>query len=373
MHLISVSLINFKNFSQADYRFTPKINCFVGNNGVGKTNILDAIHYLSLCKSFFNSVDSQNIRHDEDFFVIQGNYFREGENENIYCGVKRNTRKIFKRNKKDYIRLCDHIGLIPVVMISPGDSVLITGGSEERRRFLNGVISQYDRQYLEDMIAYNHALAQRNVLLKDFARKRHFDRDSLDIWTEQLIEPGRRIFERRRLFIEKMVPVFRHYQQFVSLGREEVDLIYESQLFEGDFGTLLENALEKDRILQYSTCGIHKDELVLRLGEHPMKRNGSQGQQKTYLIALKLAQFEFIRDLNGFHPILLLDDIFDKLDQSRVEQIIKLVSENNFGQIFITDTSRQRLDNILRKTGIEFSVFEMEDVGVDSKAGNEAG
>ena len=361
MHLKSLSLLNFKNFSQIEYDFTSKINCFSGNNGVGKTNLLDAIHYLSLCKSFFNSVDSQNIRHNEDFFVIQGKYMRNGDEENIYCGVKRNTKKQFRRNKKDYQRLSDHIGLVPVVMVSPGDSVLITGGSEERRKFMNGVISQYDRQYLEDMIAYNHALTQRNVLLKDFARKRYFDRDSLDIWTRQLIGPGERIYESRRSFIDKMTPIFRHYQEFVSLGREEVDLTYESQLEGEDFPGIMDNAVEKDRILQYSTCGIHKDELVLNLGEHSIKKNGSQGQQKTYLVALKLAQFEFIRDLNGFHPILLLDDIFDKLDQNRVEQIIRLVSENNFGQIFITDTSRDRLNRILKDTGIEFSIFELAD------------
>ncbi len=361
MHLKSLSLLNFKNFSQIEYDFTSKINCFAGNNGVGKTNLLDAIHYLSLCKSFFNSVDSQNIRHNEDFFVIQGKYMRNGDEENIYCGVKRNTKKQFRRNKKDYQRLSDHIGLVPVVMVSPGDSVLITGGSEERRKFMNGVISQYDRQYLEDMIAYNHALTQRNVLLKDFARKRYFDRDSLDIWTQQLIDPGERIYESRRSFIDKMTPIFRHYQEFVSLGREKVGLTYESQLDGEDFTGIMDRAVEKDRILQYSTCGIHKDELVLNLGEHSIKKNGSQGQQKTYLVALKLAQFEFIRDLNGFHPILLLDDIFDKLDQNRVEQIIRLVSENNFGQIFITDTSRDRLNRILKDTGIEFSIFELAD------------
>ena len=360
MYLNTISILNFKNFSQLEYVFSSKINCFVGNNGVGKTNMLDAIHYLSLCKSFFNSIDSQNIRHDQDFFVIQGIYDRDNEEENIYCGVKRNVKKSIRRNKKEYQRLSDHIGLLPVVMVSPGDSILITGGSEERRKFMNGVISQYDRQYLEDMIAYNHAMVQRNILLKDFAKKRYFDHDSLDIWTEQMIEPGQRIFEKRRSFIEKVVTVFRHYQQFVSLGREEVNLIYESQLQDADFRKLMAGAIEKDRILQYCTCGIHKDELVLNLGEHPMKKNGSQGQQKTYLIALKLAQFEFIKDLNGFLPSLLLDDIFDKLDQNRVEQIIKLVSDNNFGQIFITDTSRQRMNSILEGTGIEFSIFDLK-------------
>ncbi len=359
MYLKSLSLVNFKNFGQAEYEFGSRINCFAGNNGVGKTNLLDAIHYLSLCKSFFNPVDSQNIRHDENFFVIQGSYIRDGDEENIYCGVKRNTKKQFRRNRKDYQKLSDHIGLIPVVMVSPGDSVLITGGSDERRKFMNGVISQFDRQYLEDMIAYNHALAQRNVLLKDFARKGCFDRDSLDIWTEQMIAPGERIYKSRLSFVEKMTPVFMHFHEHVSLGREEAGLSYASQLHEGGFSGLMEQAVEKDRIMQHSTCGIHKDDLELLIGGFPMKRNGSQGQQKTYLLALKLAQFAFIRDLSGFHPILLLDDIFDKLDRSRVAQIISLVSENNFGQIFITDTSSERLDTILKDTGREFKIFQL--------------
>jgi DNA replication and repair protein RecF len=357
MHLNSLSLVNFKNFDHFEHEFTPRINCFTGNNGAGKTNLLDAIHYLSLCKSFFNSVDSQNIKHGEDFFVIQGIYLRYDAEEKIYCGVKRNTKKQFRRNRRDYQKLSDHIGFLPVVMVSPGDSLLITGGSEERRRFMNGVISQFDKQYLEDMISYNHALVQRNVLLKDFAKKRYLDRDSLEIWTEQMIAPAERIFVKRKSFIEKILPVFSHYQQFVSLGREEVDLTYESQLEGGDFRNLLEKSIEKDLILQYSSCGVHKDELNLSLGGHPMKKNGSQGQQKSYLIALKLAQFDFIYRINGFHPVLLLDDIFDKLDENRVQQIIKLVSENNFGQIFITDTSRQRLQKILNKTGIDFTII----------------
>ncbi len=363
MYLKSLSLISFKNFDQADFEFSSRINCFVGNNGVGKTNLLDGIHYLSLCKSFFNSVDTQNIRHNENFFVIQGNYIRKGDEEKIYCGVKRNTKKQFRRNRKDYNRLSDHIGFIPVVMVSPGDSVLITGGSEERRRFMNGVISQYDRQYLEDMIAYNHALTQRNVLLKDFARKKYVDLDALYIWTEQMIGPGERIHKVRRSFIDNIIPIFRRYHEFLSLGREEVDLTYDSQLNGEDFRSLLEDAVEKDRVLQYSTCGIHKDDLTLNLGKHSMKRSGSQGQQKTYLVALKLAQLEFIKELNGFHPILLLDDIFDKLDQSRVEQIIRLVSENNFGQIFITDTSKDRLNIILNEMGREFLIFELDNNG----------
>lgn len=360
MFLKNISLINFKNFEQLDLEFCRKINCFAGRNGSGKTNLMDAVYYLSMCKSFFNAVDSQNIMHGRDFFVIQGAYSRLEEDENIYCGVKRNTKKQFKRNKKDYSRLSDHIGLLPVVMVSPGDTVLITGGSEERRKFMNGVISQYDKLYLEDLIKYNQALTQRNALLKDFARKNYYDGSSLDIWTQQLIEPGTRIFNKRVEFLEKLLPIFQYYYDFVSKGKERVGLIYDSQLSASGFENLVERSLEKDRILQYTTTGVHKDDLQFLLGEHPIKRDGSQGQQKTYLVALKLAQFDFMKKINGFNPILLFDDVFDKLDDIRVKQIVKLVSANHFGQIFITDTSRERLETILKDIDIEYRLFDIE-------------
>ncbi len=362
MFLKNISLINFKNFEQLDLEFCRKINCFSGRNGSGKTNLMDAVYYLSMCKSFFNAVDSQNIMHGKDFFVIQGTYSRLEEDENIYCGVKRNTKKQFRRNKKDYSRLSDHIGLLPVVMVSPGDSVLITGGSEERRKFMNGVISQYDKLYLEDLIKYNQALTQRNALLKDFARKGYYDAESLDIWTQQLIEPGNRIFNKRVEFLEKLLPIFQYYYDFVSKGKEMVGLIYDSQLSASGFENLFEKSLEKDRILQYTTTGIHKDDLQFLLGDNPIKRDGSQGQQKTYLVALKLAQFDFMKRINGFNPILLFDDVFDKLDDVRVKQIVKLVSANHFGQIFITDTSRERLETILKGIDIEYRLFDIENL-----------
>ncbi len=362
MFLKNISLINFKNFEQLDMEFCRKINCFSGKNGSGKTNLMDAVYYLSMCKSFFNAVDSQNIKHGRDFFVIQGAYSRLEEEENIYCGVKRNTKKQFKRNKKEYSRLSDHIGLLPVVMVSPGDSVLITGGSEERRKYMNGVISQYDKSYLDDLIKYNQVLTQRNALLKDFSRKGYYDSANLELWSQQLTGPGTRIFNKRVEFLEKLLPIFQYYYDFVSRGKERVGLIYESQLSESGFETLLEKSLEKDRILQYTTAGIHKDDLQLLLGEHPIKRDGSQGQQKTYLVALKLAQFDFMKKINGFNPILLFDDVFDKLDDIRVKQIVKLVSANHFGQIFITDTSRERLEGILKGVDIEYKLFDIESI-----------
>jgi len=362
MHLKDISLINFKNFPQADLQFCSRINCFAGRNGTGKTNMLDAIYYLSMCKSFFNAVDSQNIRHGENFFTIQGSYIRLDEEEKIYCGVRKNAKKRFRRNRKEYERLSDHIGLLPVVMVSPGDSVLITGGSEERRKFMNGVISQYDKSYLNDLISYNQALTQRNALLKDFARKGYFEKENLDLWSARLADSGARIYKKRVEFIEELLPIFRYYYDFVSGGSEKVELVYESRLSETGLEGLLEQSLEKDRILQYTTAGVHKDDLQLLIGDQPMKRDGSQGQQKTYLVALKLAQFDFMKKINGFNPVLLFDDVFDKLDRTRVTQIVKLVSENHFGQIFITDTSRERLEQILGDINIEYRLFDIEEI-----------
>ncbi|MBN1187608.1 MAG: DNA replication/repair protein RecF [Bacteroidales bacterium] len=359
MYLKSINLLNFKNYEQAELEFSSKINCFVGNNGVGKTNLLDAIHYLSMSKSYFNTVDSQNIQHEKDFFVIQGYFEKDGEEEEIYCGIKRNKRKQFKRNKKEYQKLSEHIGLLPIVMISPADSSLILEGSEERRKFLNAVISQYDKKYLNNTINYNHALTQRNVLLKNFNRSGKFDAASLEIWDDQLIPLGERIYKCRKDFSEKLVPIFQKYYDFISKGNEKVALAYESQLQQDSFRNLLSASVQKDRILEYTTTGIHKDDLILKLGDNPIKKIGSQGQQKTFLVALKLAKFDFIKKVNGFNPILLLDDIFDKFDNERVTQIVQLVADDNFGQIFITDTDQERWDNILRQLKIEHNIFKI--------------
>jgi DNA replication and repair protein RecF len=357
MYLSKISLLNFKNYPEAEIHFSDRINCFVGNNGVGKTNLLDAIHYLALAKSYFNTIDSQNIRHENEFSVIQGEFVKDGKTDNIYCGIQRNKRKQFKRNKKDYEKIADHIGLFPLVMISPADSNLIHEGGEERRKFINGVIAQYDKKYLNDVILYNRALVSRNKLLKDLKTGLSFDRDVLSAWDEQMITYGEKIFNVRKDAIEKLLPVFSEYYNYISDKKETVNLIYQSQLFEQDMRGLLDNSLRKDLILQYTTGGIHKDELIMNIGEHSLKKTGSQGQQKTFLVALKLAKFDFIKKKSGINPILLLDDIFDKFDSLRVEQIIRLVAENNFGQIFITDTNESHLKTILSKINIDHKIF----------------
>ena len=356
MFLNKLSLINYKNLKQVELDLSPKMNCFFGDNGMGKTNLLDAVYYLSFCKSKTNPADTQIIRHEEEFFVIQGFYSFGDKSEEIYCGFKRRQKKHFKRNKKEYERLSDHIGLIPLVMISPDDYELIQGGSEERRKFLDMVISQYDKEYLNALIRYNKALAQRNALLKET----HYSDDTLfDIWEQQMSEAGIVIFEKRNRFIRDFIPEFQEYYDYICQSSEKVSLRYESHLQQDDFPVVLKNSREKDRIIGFTRKGIHKDDLNMELDNYPIKRIGSQGQNKTYLIALKLAQFNFLRKINNQTPILLLDDIFDKLDAKRVEQIVQLVVQDTFGQIFITDTNREHLHEILEKIGSEHRIFRV--------------
>lgn len=364
MYLKDLSVVNYKNLSQVEFQFSKKLNCFIGNNGVGKTNLLDCIYYLSFCKSYFNVSDIHNVKHGEEFFVLQGKYEREGEEENIYCGLKRGNKKKFSRNKKEYKRLSGHIGLLPLVMISPSDTSLILGVSEGRRKFIDSVISQFDHIYLDNLIKYNRALVQRNSLLKQFSANRTFDSDSLEIWDEQLVHLGEEIHRKRFEFIGDILPIFQNYYKYISKEYESVELEYISHLNDADFPDLLKSSLPKDRLLQYTTVGIHKDDLDFKIEGYPIKKLGSQGQKKTYLTALKLAQFEFIRNVNESMPILLLDDIFDKLDSTRVEQVVKLVSEKNFGQIFITDTNREHLDRLIQGIGADYRIFRIEDGNV---------
>ncbi|MCF8227189.1 MAG: DNA replication and repair protein RecF [Bacteroidales bacterium] len=367
MYLAKISVINFKNYVQADLELSPKINCFVGDNGVGKTNLLDAIHYLALCKSNLNPVDTQNIRYDSEFSVIQGIFQRKGKEETIYCSIRRNKKKQFKRNKKDYKRLAEHIGFIPVVMISPFDYALIQGGSEERRKFINSAIGQYDRIYLENVISYNRVLSQRNKLLKEGDGNDQKMKDVMEALDHQLIQYGVPVFESRKEFVGKLNPVFQRFYQHVSGKRENVTLEYASHLLENNFKEVLLSSRKKDLILQYTTTGIHKDEMTMQLEGHSLKKVGSQGQQKTYLTALKLAEFEFMQDIMQLPPLLLLDDIFDKFDAFRVKQIISLVAENNFGQIFITDTSESRMTEILKELPVEQRVFQITNDGINLK------
>ncbi len=360
LYIKKLSLVNFKNYEEVSLEFSPRINCFVGDNGMGKTNLLDAIHYLSLTKSFFNSVDQQNIRHGQEVFVIQGEFVRGESTEKIYCSVRAGRKKICKRNNKDYERFSDHVGLLPVVMISPADSALILEGSEQRRRFLDTVISLYDRRYLQALLRYNRALQQRNKLLKQIEFKGERTFDELELWDVQLTGPGKEIFAKRQEMVEKLVPVFQSYYDEISGGRERIGLEYRSQLQEKRFEELLAANREKDRVLQYTTAGIHKDDLVMTLDGHPIKKVGSQGQQKTFLVALKFAKFGFIRDLKGIKPILLLDDIFDKFDANRVYQIIRLVARHEFGQIFITDTDADHLKGILKELDTDHRIFRID-------------
>lgn len=365
MHLSRLNLINFKNFNELDIDLCEGINCFVGHNGVGKTNLFDSIYYLSFCKSYFNSSDSQNITHDEEFFVIQGEFIKDSETEKIYCGLKRNNKKQFKRNNKEYQKLADHIGFIPLVMVSPADSALIIEGSEERRKYINGVISQFDRVYLDNLIRYNRALFQRNKLLKDFARNRYYDEESLDVWDQQLAMLNTSIHKKRENFIAELLPIFQYYYDYIAQGYEVVDLIYKSQGEKENWYEQIVQSREKDRILQYSTVGVHKDDLKLNLKGYPIKRQGSQGQQKTFLLALKLAQYDFLKKISKIRPMILLDDVFDKLDSNRVTQIIKLVSEDHFGQTFITDTNEAHLFAILEQIPVEHRVFRVKNEGIE--------
>ena len=359
MILKRILILNYKNLEQVELGFSPKMNCFIGQNGMGKTNLLDAVYYLSFCKSATNPIDSQNMMHERDFFVIQGFYQTEdGQTEEVYCGMKRRQKKQFKRNKKEYQRLSDHIGFVPLVMVSPADSELILGGSEERRRFMDVVISQYDKEYLEVLIRYNKALQQRNVLLKGETEP---DEELISVWEEMMAATGEIIYRKRRAFIDEFIPTFQAFYSQISQDKEKVYLAYESHAQRGNLLDLIKESRGRDRIMGYSLRGVHKDDLTMQLGEYPIKREGSQGQNKTYLIALKLAQFDFLRRTgSNTIPLLLLDDIFDKLDASRVEQIVKLVSGDKFGQIFITDTNREHLDKILQKTQGDYKVFDVE-------------
>lgn len=358
MFLKKLSLINYKNFNSADFEFDEKINCFVGNNGIGKTNVLDAIYHLSFGKSYFNPIAVQNIRHGEDFFVIDGEFEKAGDTEHVICSLKKGQKKGIKRNGKAYDKLSDHIGLLPLVIISPADRDLIIEGSEIRRRFIDSVISQSDKVYLNHLILYNRALVQRNSLLKYFALNYTYDHDTLSIYNEQLHTHGTEVFKVRKQFLEEFIPIFRKRYQSIANNGEKVTITYNSQLLEQQLDELLKSSINKDKAVQYTSVGIHKDDLSFEIEGFPIKKFGSQGQQKSFLIALKLAQFDFISQQAKVPPILLLDDIFDKLDENRVGQIVKLMDEN-FGQLFISDTHADRTEAVVKETHQSYRMFKL--------------
>jgi DNA replication and repair protein RecF len=359
MILKSLSLLNYKNFDAYTVEFDSKINCFVGSNGVGKTNVLDAIYHLSFGKSYFNPVASQNIKHDEDFFVVDGLYEKNDRHEKVIVSLKRGQKKIIKRNGKAYDRFSDHIGFLPLVIISPADRDLIVEGSETRRKFIDGVISQSDKNYLEYLLNYSKILSQRNALLKYFALNNNFNKITLDVYNEQLNEYGTEIHRKRKLFLEAFTPIFKSRYKSISNDNEDVDLLYNSQLNNSPLLDLFNANINKDRMLQYTSAGIHKDDLDFSIKQYPVKKFGSQGQQKSFLIALKLAQFDFIKIQSGVTPILLLDDIFDKLDEQRVSQIIKLVNDENFGQLFISDTHADRTEKAIKSVHQSYQMFKL--------------
>ncbi|GAF04870.1 DNA replication/repair protein RecF [Saccharicrinis fermentans] len=360
MYLKQLHLINFKNIELAQLQLNKGINCFIGPNGAGKTNLLDAIYYMSFCKSFFNPVDSQNIQHKHDFFVIQGKYDVNNEEEHIYCGLKKGQKKQFKRNKKEYDKLSNHIGLLPLVMISPQDERLIVEGSEQRRKYIDSVISQYDKTYLEHLINYNKVISQRNIYLKKLKNLNAQAHEMLDIWDFQIIELGRKISHSRMQFLEELKPVFLEMYNFIAAQKEVVEFDYKSNLNQPDFEGSLKESREKDMILGYTTKGVHKDDVEFQIGGYPIKKMGSQGQKKTFLIALKLGQFKFLSEHKKRKPLLLLDDIFDKLDNERGDRLIELVGSDFFSQIFITDTQLNRIEPVLNKIQKESSIFMVD-------------
>ncbi|MGM9779008.1 MAG: DNA replication/repair protein RecF, partial [Prevotella sp.] len=350
MILEKLTILNYKNIGEVTLDFSPKVNCFIGHNGVGKTNVLDAIHYLSFCRSSISNTDSQVIRHGEEFFMLEGRYATDdADPEIVYCGMKRGTKKHFKRNGKEYRRLSEHIGLIPIVMVAPADNMIIDGQSEERRRLMDMVISQFDHAYIDHLARYTKALQQRNSLLRQDEEP---DASLLDVLEEQMGYEGECVFAAREAFVNELIPVFQRYYEAISGGREEVGISYESHCRRGPLCEVIRRDRFKDRAVGYSLHGVHRDDLAFTLGAHQMKREGSQGQNKTFAVALKLAQFDFLkRTASRTTPLLLLDDIFDKLDSYRVERIVEIVSSSSFGQIFVTDTNRDHLDKILARSG----------------------
>lgn len=357
MFLEKISVVNFKNYKQFELSLNEGVNCFVGDNGAGKTNVLDAVHYLSMCKSYLNPIDSQNIQFEESFFVVQGTWDTSNKKEQVYCAVKKNAKKVFKKNKVEYEKLSEHIGLFPVVMISPYDRNLILEGSEVRRKWMDGIISQFNKSYLDDLVRYTKVLEQRNALLKNMADFGFFNTESIEVWNLQLAKYGTKIFNERTKFLEAFIPVFQKYYSHLSDEKELVGLAYKSQLLDSSLEDLLVNAQKLDFRKQYTTVGTHKDDLVFTINGHPIKKFGSQGQQKSFLIALRLSQFEWLQNQLNKKPVLLLDDIFDKLDNNRVQRLMQMVSNQDFGQVLVTDTDLVRVNAIFEGINVPFKTF----------------
>ena len=361
MYLEHLSLINYKNFEADQFTFDSSINCLVGRNGSGKTTILDAIYHLAFTKSYFNPQSTQNVRHGAELFTLEGKFKINEKDFDLFIGFKKGTKKTVKLNGKTYERISDHIGKIPLVIISPADRDLISEGSETRRKFIDSIISQSDSDYLNALLKYNQALSQRNSLLKYFANNNVFQKDTLALYDELLIENGSIIFEKRNDFLNHFSKHFiEQYKAISPIESEIVEVKYDSELLKTDFKTLLERSLSKDRLLQYTSAGIHKDDLILLLNGYPIKKFGSQGQQKSFLIALRFAQYAFLKNQKNQKPIVLLDDIFDKLDDQRVMRLVALVENDFFGQLFISDTNSKRTEEVVKGTGRNYVIHHLE-------------
>ena len=362
MWISTLNILNYRNIREASLEFSPKLNCFVGLNGQGKTNVLDAIYLLSFTKSAMTSQDSLNITHGEEMAMVQGSYQPSVVSDQpciISCGLKRGVKKQFRKDKKDYSRLLDHIGLIPLVMVCPADHQLIEDGSDERRRFMDVVIGQQNRKYLDCLTKYNALLKQRNALLKQYADAPNPPDDLLEVLEWQMVEPAEYIYKIRSEFFKEFEPYFQEVYKVISGGEEQPHLVYISQLQNRDLREAYVKTRQRDLILGWTSQGPHKDDLEMRLEEWPLKQVGSQGQQRTFVLAMKLAQALYLADTTGETPILLLDDIFDRLDSERVERIVDMVQGEQFGQIFITDTDRQHLTEILQPSP-DAKIFHVE-------------
>ncbi|WP_027421218.1 DNA replication/repair protein RecF [Crocinitomix catalasitica] len=366
MHLESLNLINFKNYTEGNLAFSSDINVFVGDNGAGKTNLLDAIYYLSFCRSFLNPIDKQSIRLNEKFFILNGTFVKLDKKINISCSVQEGQKKKVKRNKKEYDKISDHIGSFPSVVISPYDTNLIIEGSETRRKFIDSIIAQVDRVYLETLMRYNKVLQQRNALLKQFQEMRIFEQESIEVWDLQLAELGKIVYKKRQDFLVGFIPLFQKFFNFIAADKEVINIAYKSQLNEQDYEAGLKATSRKDSILGYTNFGIHKDDLEFLIHNQPIKKFGSQGQQKSFLIGLKLAQFEMVSELLDTKPMLLLDDIFDKLDIGRVKRLMELVAEHRFGQVFISDTDVDRIDKVFEGIDLEVNIFHVKEGKVEN-------
>ena len=357
--LKKISIINYKNILDKEYELDPKINCFVGDNGVGKTNILDAVYHLSMGKSYFNVKNDQLINRGKDYMLVDGVFELNNKNESIVFSLKIGEKKVLKRNGKPYKKFSNHIGLIPVVLISPYDNDLINEGSSERRKFIDSIISQNDKEYLINLIAYTRVIQNRNKLLKQYNRSVDFDLDTIKVYDDQIYKLSEPIFKARDKFIKEFTHLVLEKYKHISDDKEKISIEYKSDLINNHIENLIKDSFQKDVILQYTSVGLHKDDFVFNIDENRIKRFGSQGQQKSFLIALKLAQFDYLKNETGNSPILLMDDIFDKLDLMRVKRIVEIVNSTNFGQLFLSDTDKERIEKVLSSLNLSSKIFEV--------------